>query len=142
MIIFIQDLVLIAKDAQSFIKANKASPALTGIEQTVCIHIYILRETNQSRLAKMLLMDKGNMAKILSSLEREGCIKRGRNPGDRREKIVSLTSKGKSLIQQVINLCAQWEENILNILSEKEAAGFKVMVEKISQNLDSVKGAS
>lgn len=138
--IFIQDLVLIAKSAQNFIRTNRKNMGLTGIEQIVCIHIYIHKGANQTQLAKTLSMDKGNTAKILAALEKEGFVKRERNPLNLRENIVCLTAKGESSIKEVIDFCTIWEEKILKILSDEEADIFKKTTNKISSSLYREKG--
>ena len=132
----IQDLVIIAKGAKSYIKANRATLPLSGIEQSICIHIYLHGQTNQDKLARALMMDKGNMTKTLASLEREGLVHRAENPNNRRENLVSITARGEELIQHVIQLCADWEYVALKDLSDEEAALFKNICRKLSQQAD------
>ncbi|HHY15963.1 MAG TPA: MarR family transcriptional regulator [Firmicutes bacterium] len=136
-----QDLVLIAKSAQSFIQAHRAVLGLTGIEQTVCMYIYLHHHTNQERLAKALLMDKGNVAKMMASLENEGFLSREENPDNRRENIVSLTPKGTELIKEMVQLCAGWEEMVLQDVSIQEAEIFRNVCSKISQRAERWKEA-
>ena len=128
----IQDLVLIAKSAQSYIKENRANLSLTGIEQTVCMHIYLHCPTNQDQLARLLMMNKGNMARTLAALEKQGFIHREENPKNRRQKIVSLTPQGEDLIQAVLLLFQDWEDVALKDLSAQDAAFFKTLCSKIS----------
>lgn len=131
-----QDLVRIAKSAQRFIKANRIILGLTGIEQIVCMHIGLHQHTNQDQLARALMMDKGNVAKVLVSLENEGFIYREENPNNRRENIVSLTPKGAELIKEVVQLCMDWETIALRDLSNEEATIFKNVCSKLSQQAE------
>lgn len=132
----IQDLVIIAKGAKSYIKANRVTLPLSGIEQTLCIHIYLNGQTNQDHLAKALMMDKGNMARTLTSLEKEGLVHRVENPHNRRENLVSITARGEELIQPLIQLCTDWEYVALQSLSDEEAALFRNVCSKISQEAE------
>ncbi len=132
----IQDLVIIAKGAKSYIKANRAILPLSGVEQSICVHIYLHGQTNQDQLAKALVMDKGNMARTLASLESEGLVHRVENPDNRRENLVSITARGEELIQPLIQLCADWEYVALKGLSDEEASLFKNVCSKISQQAE------
>ena len=82
------------------------------------------------------MMDKGNMAKTLASLEREGLVHRAENPDNRRENLVSITARGEELIQPVIQLCADWEYVALKGLGDEEAALFKNVCREISQQAE------
>lgn len=49
---------------------------------------------SQKRLGELTRIEKSSMVIYLDALEREGCVRRERDPEDRRAHIVQLTSKG------------------------------------------------
>lgn len=52
----------------------------------------------QVQISRHLIVTKSNMTKHLDKLEREGYITRSARPGDRRVKIVKITSKAEKLL--------------------------------------------
>lgn len=132
----IQDLAIIAKGAQSYIRAKRTTSLISGIEQTVCLHIFLHGQTNQEQLAKRLMMDKGNMAKTLAALENVGLVDRIENPHNRRENLVSITKRGEEILGPIIELCAEWEDSVLNDLSQEEATLFRKICNQIGQQAD------
>lgn len=57
-----------------------------------------------SDLYMAMLMSSGGLTKVLASLARKRLIRRVRSPEDGRSKPVTLTPKGKALIEQVMAL--------------------------------------
>lgn len=55
---------------------------------------------NQSTIGKKLLKSGGNITMVIDNLERNGLVKRKRNPEDRRSVLVHLTGKGESFIRE------------------------------------------
>lgn len=55
----------------------------------------------QRRLGEELYVSFPNVTVMLARLERDGLIKRTVNKQDRRERFVSITSRGRSLLEQI-----------------------------------------
>ena len=58
-------------------------------------------------------MDAGNLIAVLDSLEAEDLLKRARDPTDRRQRLVSLTSKGRRLLAKANRATANVEAKIV-----------------------------
>jgi DNA-binding MarR family transcriptional regulator len=67
---------------------------------------------NQRELARQLGMDPGNLIAVLDSLEAEGLLERTRDPADRRQRLVSLSSKGRRALAEGVRATAAVEEGI------------------------------
>ena len=53
---------------------------------------------NQRALARQLDVDAGNLIAILDRLEGDGLLRRTRDESDRRQRLVSLTAKGRRVL--------------------------------------------
>jgi DNA-binding MarR family transcriptional regulator len=71
---------------------------------------------NQRQLAKQLGMDPGNLVAILDSLEADDLLARPRGETDRRQRLVSLTPKGRRLLARALRATAAIDEGILERL--------------------------
>lgn len=56
----------------------------------------------QKQVAKHLALNENVLVLLLDRLEKSGHVRRFRNPANRREQFVRLTTKGKSLVRRVL----------------------------------------
>jgi DNA-binding MarR family transcriptional regulator len=56
---------------------------------------------SQIDIGKRLMVTASNMTRVLDKMEKEGLINRSAQAGDRRVKIIKVTSKGSKLMDQV-----------------------------------------
>jgi DNA-binding MarR family transcriptional regulator len=71
-------------------------------------------------LHRELLLTSGAMTHRLDGLERSGWVRRLADPSDRRGTLIELTTKGKALINQAIELHLKNEAAMVAILSKDE----------------------
>jgi MarR family 2-MHQ and catechol resistance regulon transcriptional repressor len=93
---------------------------LTGGQFGVLEALYHLGPMCQRDLAARLLMTAGNMTMLVGHLERDGLIRRERDPSDRRRIHASLTSKGRRLIATVFPRHAARVAEELSVLTTEE----------------------
>ena len=55
----------------------------------------------QGTLGSKLLKSSGNMTLVIDNLEKQGLVRRERNPEDRRQIFIHLTQAGQALIEEV-----------------------------------------
>lgn len=68
-----------------------------------------------SEIIKKTLSTGGNMTVVIDNLEKESLVTRYKDPSDRRAFLISITQKGKNLIESIF---PKHLENINEILSE------------------------
>lgn len=71
-----------------------------------CLMVLLAREreggeTTQSDLGEQLSIDKSNIARLCSKLQRDGHATQARSPTDGRGRVVSLTVKGRRMAQRL-----------------------------------------
>lgn len=72
--------------------------------------------TTVSTLAQRAGMTKQAMAELVAYLEQHGYVRRERDPGDRRAKLVLLTSKGRQVMSIVEGLLPEMENRLIAAL--------------------------
>lgn len=89
----------------------------------------------QQYLSDMLHVDKVYMVHILDYLNKKGLITRMTNPSDRREHLITLTSKGKKMIPKIEDGIQQLNATALEGVSKTAQKEFWEAVQTIMNNL-------
>jgi len=126
----------ISKNGWKYCRERIKQPYLSNAAYDICGVILQFNEPNQDNVAKALKMDKSSVAKIVNKCVLDGLIERQINPDNRREYILHLTEKGKSTVQELIDLVEQWQKEALSVLDEEEQELFLQMLEKIKDKTD------
>ncbi|AUN97797.1 hypothetical protein C0V70_06665 [Bacteriovorax stolpii] len=106
-----------------------------------CAVLYVLSTgvvTNQLTLGQDLGIDKATIVKIIDKLEKLTFVKREVDPNDRRSKFVSLTPKGKSILDKVRKVRTELEDEVLSHFpkeDEKELRRLIPMLLEVVVNL-------
>ena len=85
----------------------------------------------QKQLVERLDIEQATMANTLSRMERDGLIKRERDPGDGRVQRIKLTEQARALRDPAIAAATAENENALFSLSDEESAHFIGLMRKI-----------
>lgn len=79
-----------------------------------------LGSVSQQTLADVLVVDRSTMVALVDELEREGHVRRGRDPADRRAYAIELTESGAKLQREAAELLEGCERHFLERLSAAE----------------------
>jgi len=88
----------------------------------------------QKELAAKILKSAGNMTTVINNLEKEDLVCREVLPLDKRSYTVSLTEKGRKLIESLFPEHAEIIRRRLSVLSEKEQRQLGELLKKLSLN--------
>lgn len=89
----------------------------------------------QNQLAEKLNKDKTNIARMASSLEKKGFIKRAHPKEDRRSLMLYLTEDGKDLGEKVIPVAEDFNDVVTQGISNEEIQELERLLSKIDQNV-------
>ena len=89
----------------------------------------------QSRLARAILLTRASLVPILETMEREGVVVRTESPTDKRLRCVSLTEKGKALVERLMPFVAEHEATLVEGLSEHERKTLFKLLCKVEDNI-------
>jgi DNA-binding MarR family transcriptional regulator len=85
----------------------------------------------QAQLASTVRRDATRLIPILDRLASRGLLQRTPDPDDRRNRVVSLTVAGRSLLQACRGSIRAMEDDLLGGLSEAERLGFLDILERL-----------
>jgi MarR family transcriptional regulator, lower aerobic nicotinate degradation pathway regulator len=92
------------------------TPALFGVLNVLGAHEGAI----QQELGSAMGIDPSTMVSLLDELESAGLAKRRPDPGDRRARQVSITPKGRRLLQRARKMALEAEDEVLRGLTAAE----------------------
>ncbi len=115
---------------------NVSKVGLHRCQHGVLLHLLHAKEApTQKELAMALDISSAAMTKVLKRLEEDGYILRVAQENDLRCLRITLTEKGKSILEQSRALVEEVDKNMFNGFSEDELASFYECLNKIYLNL-------
>jgi MarR family transcriptional regulator, transcriptional regulator for hemolysin len=88
-----------------------------------------------SDLARRLEIEAPSVTSLVNGMARKGWVKRSRSTADARVKRLSLTPKGRHLIEEMPEAMAEVEERMTAILSSSEIATLKRLLRTLIDGL-------
>jgi DNA-binding MarR family transcriptional regulator len=87
-------------------------------------------------LARRAELTSGAMTSRLDALEKEGLVRRLRDPGDRRSVIVELTDRGRRKHEQTLGIQAKKEALLAEALTDREKEQLNVLLRRVLVTLE------
>lgn len=89
---------------------------------------------NQKTLGEKLLKSGGNITMVIDNLEKSGCVRRQRDPEDRRAVLIHLTDKGKKFIKSFFPKHLEEIKKEFSVLSRQEKEQLGRICKKLGLN--------
>ena len=87
-------------------------------------------------LSRRLMVTNGNVTSLIERLAREGLVRRGVVPGDRRVQLVRLTAAGRKALQAMTPDHQRWIEAMFAGLTPDERTQLHALVGKLKASVD------
>lgn len=113
--------MLLARLSKSAIRRTPES--LLGMPMRQYVALSYIGEpggVSQQQLTEILMMDANNVVLLLNELERDGLIRRERDPADRRRYLVQITEAGVAVLDRAQAARGTVEEDVLGALDPAE----------------------
>ena len=92
-------------------------------------------DVTSALLSRLLQTDKGNVTKLLNSMESKGLITRVPTQKDQRRKALRLAPGGESLLPDLYRVMSEWESECLEGLSPEDREGYQRLSGTVISNL-------
>jgi DNA-binding MarR family transcriptional regulator len=89
-------------------------------------------ETSQNQLGALIAMDAATVKGVIDRLKARGLVDLGRNDGDKRRLMVSLTPEGREAVEALVPLAQDITAKTLSPLSPKETETLVRLLAKIA----------
>jgi MarR family transcriptional regulator, organic hydroperoxide resistance regulator len=119
----------------SYIKSKLEVFNLAPEQNLVMLLLWEKDGITQNQLSEKLGKDKTNIARMVSSLEKKGFIKRMSCRKDRRSLELYLTDRGRELGCQVLPVAEEFNEIVCNGISQAELKELERLLSKINANV-------
>ena len=111
---------------------------LTVSQYTLLFSLFHPERCKMSELARELGITMGAATSIVDRLIKAGLVKRERSTEDRRLVLVSLSKKGRRMVEEVHKVTLGLMTRLLSRLSAKEREAFLSAYEKMSREIESL----
>lgn len=103
---------------------------LTVAQFAVLEALYNKGDLRIQELIEKILTTSGNITVVIKNLEKDDLIKKIPDPSDKRAVIISITPKGKEIIEGILPKHIENINRIFNILSDEEKITLKNILKK------------
>jgi DNA-binding MarR family transcriptional regulator len=115
-------------------KASDRALAPMGLSVAQAPVLVVLREARRpmmiTEIARNLHLETPSVTTMVDRLSERGLVERVKDPKDRRKALVSLTRKGKNLVESTREPGRQLEEEMFGALNTKERETLRVLLRK------------
>ena len=127
----IRDITEIARCGAQYRSDNLAALGLKGCHASYLTEICANPGLSQDRLARLICINKSNVARQVATLEEEGFIIRKPSIADKRVMELYPTEKTLELLPQISRVQTQWEACLTQDLTEEEHALFSKILSRM-----------
>ena len=114
-----------------------ASIGLTRSQWWLLTYLFFKDGINQSELGILMDMEKAPLSRLLDRMEKKGWVIRKNESKDRRTKNIYLSESIKPLISSMRDKAAEYRNESLSILTDKELNKLKDILQILKQDLTS-----
>ena len=125
-------LLRLASQRHAIIFQNRVSKGLTPTQFATLIRVAEKGEVSQNQLGRLAAMDIATIKGVVDRLRAKGLLQAGTDPDDKRRSIISLTSEGAALIDQLHKDGLDISQETLAPLMKSEQKTLLALLKKIS----------
>jgi len=126
--------VLANRVSDRFSQSYQEKFGITVPEWRVVAHLSQVEKISIREIYTKVEMDKSKASRAAARLEKAGYVSKKINPADRRLVELSLTAKGRAMIDEIGPLGAAFQNQVLDCLPADDRAKFLKSVETMLEN--------
>ena len=128
----IRDMLEISRCGVQYRSNNLAQFGLKSIHASYLTEIAANPGISQDRLAKIICINKSNVARQVAVLEEDGFVRRVPSAADKRVMELYPTEKTLEILPQINDMLMRWENCITQDLTEEEKELLSALMRKMS----------
>jgi len=109
---------------------------LTPLQWKTILTLNYFNGISQKELAGKIYVDGSTLVPVIDRMEKNGLVERKLDPKDRRNNLIFLTKKSKSLVDSIIKIIQQLLKEFYKGVSQKEQEKMRIELKKIMDNAD------
>ena len=128
----IRDMLEISRCGVQYRSDNLAQFGLKSIHASYLMEICANPGISQDRLARIICINKSNVARQVAVLEEDGFVRRVPSAADKRVMELYPTEKTLDILPQISDMLMRWENCITHDLTEDEKELLSALLRKMS----------
>lgn len=128
----IRDMLEISRCGVQYRSDNLAQFGLKSIHASYLMEICANPGISQDRLARIICINKSNVARQVAVLEEDGFVRRVPSAADKRVMELYPTEKTLDILPQISDMLMRWENCITHDLTEEEKELLSMLLRKMS----------
>ena len=128
----IRNMLEISRCGVQYRSDNLAQYGLKSIHASYLVEICANPGISQDRLARIICINKSNVARQVAVLEEDGFVRRVPSEADKRVMELYPTEKTLALLPQISDILLRWEKCITQDLSNEEKEILSSLLSKMS----------
>jgi DNA-binding MarR family transcriptional regulator len=114
-----------------------------GVETWRCLVLLAIHHSIAAQqISQVMGMDKASVSRCFKIMQAKGLIVMGLDASDGRVRIATLTPKGRTLHDQILELALERERALLSVLSESDRQTLLKLLKRVHENLPAVEAAT
>ena len=109
---------------------------LTGAKWKIIVVLSMREGITQKHIADMAFVEAPTLVPIIDKMEKEGYLTRQPDPSDRRNNLIFMTKKAKTIVDPIIDCILEIRNMGLNKISKKYMETAKKVLEQIIFNTE------
>ncbi len=107
---------------------------ITRIQWIALYYIQTYSSISQRELSQRMRISDSSAGRLIDRLQRDGLVKRVPSPTDRRVTLLELTVEGDRTISELFHVGVEFNDEIMEGISEEEIRVFQRVLEKMTNN--------
>jgi DNA-binding MarR family transcriptional regulator len=128
--------VYLASRAELYRRFKKHGVEITPEQWMVLVRLWQSEGLTQSELAARTFRDLPTMSRIVTTMERAGIVTRKADPEDGRARLVYLTTRGRSLRNQLVGEARSMVTSMLRGIPERDVERARETLQRVLANLE------
>lgn len=115
---------------------NKLAPyGITIVQSWVLFYLFRQKSSSLKEIANAVQLDSPVVTGLVDRLVKEGLVIREEDPEDRRSLKISLTPRGRQVVEEIAPVVAEYNQRIRNIIPDNDAETFERALEALEREL-------
>ncbi|MBR1611192.1 MAG: MarR family transcriptional regulator [Methanobrevibacter sp.] len=125
---------MISRGQQIYLNHNLKDLGINSSQLNLLFEISHQKDINQEKIATRCNINKGAVARSIKKLEEKELVVREIDQENRRQNKISLTSEGKRVLTESIEILNKWEDGVLKDYSDNEIELLKKTLKELVIN--------
>ncbi|QGH32904.1 MarR family transcriptional regulator [Gracilibacillus salitolerans] len=124
----------INRSSEMYINSKLEPYGISVTQMHFLMLLYQEDGVTQYLLSQKLYVDKATATRSVQKLEKEGFIIRRESTGDRRQNLVFITDKARSIKEEILDILSGWTSILTTGMSEEEKSALLSLLQQATDN--------